>query len=191
MIPPVKKALLSAGLTLLLTACGGGGEVACEAMYWDAEEELGTCLPDGWHVLDRDQLDERGVPGEVIVGFQADTPVSGQFATVVVTHEALNDDMTSAEYSDASVISIQGLPGYNEIDQQTIAIDEEDVTLHVYTAQPREEQPESRFYQVSAAKGSDGYTFTGATPVSVPDELEEQVLLIVRSATFTEPETEE
>jgi hypothetical protein len=175
---------------LLLAACGGGGsqEAACEFGYWDGQ--IGTCLPEGWHALERGELDDRGVPAEVVTAFQSDTPVSGQFATVTVTREVLTTPLSSTEYSEASVQSVQGLPGYDEVDQKDIEIDGEEVSLHVFTAQPRDDQPESRFYQVSAVSGTTGYTFTAATPVSVGSDLEEQILLILRSATFTKPEGE-
>lgn len=148
----------------------------------------GTCLPAGWHSLDREELDDRGVPAEVVAAFQSDQPYSGQFATITVTREALAQPLSSTDYSEASVQSVTGLPGYEEIDQRAIEIDGEDVTLHVFAAQPQTDQPESRFYQVSAMGGNAGFTFTAATPISVDGTLEEQVLLIMRSATFIPPE---
>ena len=187
----MRKLIATFGCTLLLSACGGGGgtEASCTSEYWDGT--VGTCLPDAWHVVDRAELDERGVPAEVVAAFQSDTPFSGQFATVTVTREPLAEEMTYTEYSEASVESVTGLPGYVELDKQNITIDGEDVTLHVFTAQPSEDQPESRFYQVSMANDGNGYTFTVAVPVSVSEELEEQVLTILQNATLQEPEGEE
>lgn len=183
----MKRYHASLALSVLLASCGGssGGDIACELQYWDGE--VGTCLPGDWHALDREELDDRGVPEEVIVAFQSDSPVSGQFATVTVTREALAQTMSSTDYSDASIVSVEGLPGYNQIDKQNLEIDGEDVSLHVFIAQPRDDQPESRFYQVSAVGVDAGYTFTASLPVSVDEELEEQALLILRNATFEAP----
>lgn len=202
MIRVMRKTFAITAFCLLLASCGGDEDtgLACETTYWDGE--VGTCLPAGWRVVDRSQLDERGVPAEVAVAFQSEDPYSGQFATVTVTREALGQTMTTEEYSEASIISVQTLPGYTEVDKREITVDDTEIDLHVFTAQPRDDQPMSRFYQVSAVSPkSAGYTFTGATPVSTPDELEEQVTTILRRITFkgdgevttnqeTEPEME-
>ncbi len=190
MIRVMRKTIVASALLLLLSACGGSeGEVACEMEYWDGT--VGTCLPTGWHALDRAELDDRGVPTEVVAAFQSDNPTSGQYATITVTREALARVMTTPEYSEASVQSVVGLPNYDEVDQVDVTIDDDDVSLHVFTAQPNPEQPESRFYQVSAVADGAGYTFTAATPVSIDATLEEQVLVILRSATFVGPDGEE
>lgn len=176
--------------SLFLAACGGGAEVAtCTFNYWSGT--VGTCLPDQWHVIDRQELDERGIPEEVIVAFQSDVPVSGQFVTVTVTREALAEPLDAQEYSDASILSVQQLPGYDEIDQRSIDIDGESVDMHIYTAQPREDQPETRFFQASTVSGNVGFSFTGATPVSIDSDIEAQVVSILEGATFLSPTEEE
>lgn len=187
----MNKRLLLLSLALPLAACGGDDpvEVTCDSFYWDGT--VGTCLPDGWTVVDRDALDERGVPSETIVAFQSETPVAGQFATVTVTQEPLAEEISSTDYSDASVQSVETLPGYELLDETDIQIDGEDVILHVFSAQPREEEPQNRFYQVSMTKGNRGYTFTAATPLAVEEPLEGQVLLLLENATLTEPEETE
>lgn len=192
-ILPMNKRLLLLTLVLPLAACGGGddapSEVSCDSFYWDGT--VGTCLPDGWTVVDRDALDERGVPAETIVAFQAEAPVSGQFATVTVTQEPLAEPISSTDYSDASVQSVETLPGYELLDEVDVTIDGEDVILHVFAAQPRDEEPQNRFYQVSMSKENRGYTFTAATPLAVEESLEAQVLLLLENATLVEPEEEE
>lgn len=186
----MRRFSLSLITLVFLAGCGGGStaDATCESSYWD--DTIGTCVPEGWHVVDEEQLDDRGVPDEVVVAFQSDTPFSGQFPTVTVTRETLPRSMTSAEYSEASVLSVQALPNYDEIDKKTVAVDKEDVELHIFTAQPREDQPVTRFYQVSAVSEGIGYTFTAATPVSVNGDLDAQIRLILSNATFTEPEGE-
>jgi len=170
---------------LLLTACGGSNTAAvCDRGYWDGT--VGTCVPEGWVVLDRAQLDQKGMPPEVVVAFQSETPVSGQFVTVTVTREAMNQPLSSPDYSDASIASVAGLPGYDEQDRQAVTVDGEDVDIHIYNAQPSPDQPESRFYQLSAVANSAGYSFTAATPVSVPDAVEAQVLSMLNSVTFVQ-----
>jgi hypothetical protein len=181
--------IAAVALSVVLSACGGGSaEVACENLYWDGT--VGTCLPANWKVLDRGLLDQRGAPPEVIVAFQADTPVSGQFPTVTVTREALKQEMTSAEYSEASVQSVTTLPGYEEGDQATVTVDEADVALHTFTAQPRPEEPRVRFFQVSMAAQSTGYTFTGAVPLTVPAAVESAIKLVLQNATLREQKGE-
>lgn len=186
MLPSMRRILAALGLCLLVTACGSSSASTCTRSYWDGT--VGTCLPDGWRVVDRSELDDRGVPDEVLVAFQSQKPYSGQFATITVTREPLQQPLTGTEYSDASILSVQTLPNYTEIDLRSITVDDEDVVLHVFTAQPQDDQPESRFYQLSSVKGNAGYTFTAATPVSIPDELEDGILAILGGSTFTAPE---
>jgi hypothetical protein len=183
----MRRVLALAGL-LLLTACGGSEATVCERGYWDGS--VGTCVPEGWQVLDRAMLDEKGMPPEVVVAFQSETPVSGQLVTVTVTREALTQDLSSADYSEASIASVSGLPNYEEEDRQAATVDGEEVEIHIFTAQPSPDQPESRFYQLSAVSDSVGYTFTAATPVTVSDEVAGQVLSMLQNVTFVQEEGE-
>ncbi len=179
----MKKILLSACSLLFLSACGGASTtVTCTNEYWDGT--VGTCLPAGWHVVDRSALDARGIPPEVIIAFQADQPFSGQFATVTVTREPLNKQLTSEEYSEASVQAVSGMAGYTKVDSTNITIDDQTVALHTFTAQPRADEPKTRFMQVSAVSGMTGYTYTAATPVAVDSALDKQVQLILKNATL-------
>ncbi len=138
-------------------------------------------------MVERATLDQRGVPEAVVVAFQADKPFSGQFATVTVTKEALNKQMTSTEYSDASVQSVSGMPGYEKVDIVKKTIDGQEVSLHTFTAQPQTDQPKTRFYQISLLSGLTGYTYTAATPVAVDSTLEKQIQLILGNATLVDP----
>lgn len=181
-----RSTLTFLALSLFLTACGGTtSSVSCAQQYWDGT--IGTCLPDGWHVLDRANLDLRGAPGEVTVGFQADNPIAGQYTVITVTREALNDAMTASEYSDASIASVKTLPAYAEIDTQKVTIDKDNILLHVFSAQPKSDEPKTRFYQMSTVAGTAGYSFTAATPLTVDKTVESQILLILKSVTFTKP----
>jgi hypothetical protein len=184
----MKKTLLSLICSgLLLAACGGGSaEVACENQYWDGT--VGTCLPGGWQVLDRGVLDQRGAPAEVMVAFQADQPVSGQFPTVTVTRELLKEAMEPVQYSDASIQSVTTLQGYEEGETETVTIDGNDLKLHTFSAQPRADEPRVRFFQVSTAAGTSGYTFTGAVPLTVEDTTEGQIKLILGNVTLQDPD---
>lgn len=176
------RLLVSSSFLAFLAACGGGTVVECTQSYWDGE--VGTCLPDGWHVLDRSNLDDRGVPEEAVVAFQTDESISGQYLTIVVTREVLPEEVASTDYSEAGVASVSSLPGFARLDERTVEIDGEDHILHVFTAQPSDEQPMARFYQISMAKGRQGYTFTAATPVSIDDSAEERITAILENATL-------
>ena len=181
---------LTLGLCALLVACGGGGaSTACVSEYWDGS--IGTCLPEDWKVVEKSALEQRGVPPEVVVAFQAEQPVSGQFPTVTVTREALTEEIEPTQYSELSVQSVRGIPQYEEIDDREITIDDETVHLHIFSAQPREEEPKAKFYQVSVALGTTGYSYTAALPLGVEDDLEDQVLLILENATLLPPTEEE
>jgi hypothetical protein len=185
----MRKTLAIVGFCLVLAACGGSNSTAtaCSTTYWNGT--VGTCLPSDWQAVERADLDKRGVPAEVIVAFQSKVPYSGQFATVTVTRETLGQPLTSKQYSDASIASVQGLPAYTKVDLQKTTVDGEDVQLHIFTAQPRKDAPESRFYQVSAVSGGIGYTFTAAIPVAPPKELEQGVLTIMKAVTFKDGQT--
>ncbi len=177
--------LVTTVLLTVLAACGGSAPVACEQSYWDGE--VGTCLPSGWHVLDRANLDDRGVPEEAVVAFQTDESIAGQYLTIVVTREDFSQEVLSPDYSEAGVASVSTLPGYARLDERSVEIDGEDHILHVFTAQPSEEQPMARFYQLSLAKGRQGYTFTAATPVSIDDSAEDRITAILENATLQAP----
>lgn len=171
---------------LLLAACGGGTAVECTLSYWNGE--VGTCLPEGWNVLERANLDARGVPEEAVVAFQTNESVAGQYLTIVVTRERLAEAVTSPDYSEAAVASVGTLPGYARLEERSVTLDEQDHILHVFTARPSDEQPIARFYQVSLAKGLNGYTFTAATPVSIDDSAEDRIVAILMNATLNKPE---
>lgn len=144
-------------------------------------------MPAGWHVLDRANLDDRGVPEEAVVAFQTDESIAGQYLTIVVTREHLAQDVTSSDYSEAGAASVTSLSGYGRINERTVKIDGANHVLHVFTAQPSAEQPMARFYQLSMAKGREGYTFTAATPVSIDDSAEERIVAILENATLLPP----
>ncbi len=185
-----RRPLASLFLCLSLVACGGSEstDVTCELSYWDGQ--VATCIPDGWHVVDRTQLDQRGLPSEVFVAFQSDASISGQYPTVTVTREPLVEDVTSTAYSEASVESVKALPGYEQIDERSTAVDGQEVTLHIFSAQPRSEEPRARFYQLSLAREKQGYTFTAAVPLAVDEAIENQILLIMRNASLSAPPEE-
>jgi len=188
----MRRTLLTSlvSVSLLLAACGGesAADVACQSVYWDGT--LGTCLPADWQVIDRGGLDERGTPPEVLVAFQSEKPVAGQFPTVTVIRETLTQQLDSKAYSDASVRSVESLPGYEHIEAQDVTIDDATVSLHIFAAQPKPEEPKKRYFQVSFAGNGAGYTVTGATPLTVPDVIAAQVKLVLQNATLREPAAE-
>ena len=165
------RLVLPLALPLLLVGCGGSGSVAeCQDQYWDGA--VGTCLPDGWNVVDRETLSQRGVGEEVVAAFQDEDSVSGQFPTVLVTREAVAGDVTPEAYSKASVRSVTTLPGYKLVDSRSVVIDGSQVDMHIFSAQPLSEEPERKFYQISTTHGGAGYTFTALTPISTSSALE-------------------
>jgi len=97
----------------------------------------------------------------------------------------------AAAYSNASIRSVEVLPGYELLDQKDVTIDGEKVALHMFTAQPVDGEPRRRFYQVSTVAGDSGYTFTGTAPVSVDRSIEDQILTILQNATFEGKQEEE
>ena len=181
----VQRFAATACLTLLLFACGGsGGEssVECVLEYWNGE--VGTCLPEGWGVINRETLLLRGVTDELAVVFQADQAVSGQFPLVSVTQQRLSAQTDPLSFSQESVRSVTTLSGYTLVDLRDMTIDDNAVQLHIFRARPQISQPERTFYQVSTVQADKGYTFTGMTPVSVSGRTESEVLKIVGCATW-------
>lgn len=132
-------------------------------------------------------MQARGMPPEVVVAFQAGTAVSGQFPTVTVTREHLAQTTTSTAYSKASVEVVARRADYTKIDEQSISAGGGSVTLHVFSAQPINEEPRLRFYQVGVAQEDTGYVFTGALPLTSPDALIDEVKLILTNIAFTAP----
>lgn len=192
MILPMKRFLVPLFfLAILLSGCGGGEEsaAACDHPYWSGT--IGTCVPEGWNILDRVTLNETGIAEEVMVAFKREEAVAGQFPSVTVTQEPLAQPVDSTTYSAASIRSVTVLPGYKQIDVQKVKVDDEEVDLHIFSAQPDPEQPARRFYQVSAVSGSNGYTVTALTPQSPSRELEAEVNVMLKNVTFTEPAVSE
>ena len=183
----MKRFLSSLCLLAVLSACGGGSSsatVACKEQFWNGVVAL--CLPAGWTVLDREKLEERGVPQQVLVAFQSEQAVSGQTPTLTVTSEELPVALDSSAYSKASIRSVASLPGYTLIDSRTMQVEGQTVELHIFTAQPVEGEPERRFFQLSAVARNIGYTFTALTPVSIADQLQKEIMLIMNSVRFSE-----
>ena len=173
--------------TLLLSACGSSKtKAACEGQqYWNGT--IGLCLPAGWSVIEREGLTERGIAEDVIVAFKRDEAVAGQFPTVLVTQEALKQQVDPAAYSEANVRSVSILPGYKDIDTKNMTLDSVKVSLHIFTAQPQEGEAERRFYQVSTATKNFGYSVTGLAPLSPPKDVESEIETMLSSVTFVEP----
>jgi hypothetical protein len=186
----MKHVIVSIIFGLLLVGCSPSKtEVACSLDYWDGT--YGTCLPDQWVIVSPETLRQRGVPVETLVAFQSEVASSGQFPTVAVTREPLSNQVDPSVYSDASVRSVTSLPNYSQLDSKEVKIDDQTVTLHVFTSQPIESEPARRFYQISTVSDDVGYTITSTTPVSVSDEVEAQVKLILMQSTFIEAVEEE
>lgn len=184
----MKRLVAATGLAILLASCGSSGgtaEVACNEQFWDGE--VAVCLPTGWSIVDRETLADRGVPDEVLSAFQADKTASGQFPTVTVTKETLTEKLDSTLYSEASIKSVKTLPAYTLIDTQEITVDGKDVGLHIFTAQPVNDEPARRFYQVSAVSKGEGYTVTGLAPVTAATSLDKEIQLILKSTSFRKP----
>src|SRR3989344_142824 len=184
----MRRLALPLGISLLLVSCGGGSAVCCDKNYVD--EQVTICLPDGWIVLDRTTLEERGAPDDTIIAFQTEEPVSGQLPTVTVTFEPLADPIEPAEYSQASIRAVAALPGYELVDTSTVTIDDHDVDYHTFNAQPIADEPKRRFYQVATTSDDGGYAVTASTPIAVTDDLEEQVKAMLTGVTFEAPPEE-
>ena len=173
-------------LSFLLVSCGGSTTTAtCTRQYWDGL--VGTCLPADWAVIEREALSERGISEDVVVAFKREKAVNGQFPTVTVTQEALSAPVDAATYSAASVQSVSVLPGYKQIDQETLVIDGADITLHIFMAQPSQDEPEQRFYQLSTTMANFGYSVTGLTPLSPSRDIEKEIKQIMSTVTFQAP----
>ena len=177
---------------LLLVGCGGGsGSSECKNGFWNGE--VGTCLPESWEILEQETVRQRGVPEETVAVFQAGEAVSGHFPTVAITREQLVSPASSSDFSLASMRSVEIMVGYELVDTKKIKIDGEEVSIHIFNAQPVDSEPMRRFYQVSALTGADsdvGFTATAVTPMSIKEVLEKEVYVVLENLTFEGPEEE-
>ncbi len=176
---------------VLCTACSSSTSkktVVCTQQYWNGS--VGVCLPAGWHVLSKESMQTLGIPQETIAAFQSDIPHAGQIDTVTITSEPLTEEMKMKDYSAASMLAVSALADYQLIDKQTITVDSEEVSLHVFSARPSPDQPSRRYYQVSGVSKKIGYTFTGSFPLSISETEAAEVKLILESATFIDPSTQ-
>jgi len=171
---------------LMLSACGSATSttISCASYWFDS---VGVCLPDGWRILDRVALDDRGAPEDVIVAFQLNESVSGQYPTMTVTREPLTGTIDSTAYNEATMRSVAVLPGFEELDSRKVTIDGESLLVHVFLAQPEKDEPKRRFSQVSMVHDDAGYSVTALTPVSVNNTLESAVAQMIQSITFVAP----
>ena len=165
----------------LLAGCGEGATVSasCDREYHDDVENITLCVTDGWTVVDRETLRQRGVPDDTIVALQAEEAISGHFPTIAVTREVLAQPATPEAYSNASIRSVSVLPGYTLLESPAMKINGTDVQLHIFTAQPAIDEPARRFYQVSTTVKNNGYSVTATTPISVTDDLEKQITFLL------------
>lgn len=188
----MRRALILGLTTLLLAGCGGSGgssKVVCDQQFWN--QIFAVCLPKDWRVLSQETLTQLGVPEETVAAFQYTVPHAGQLDTVTVTKEPLSEDMETPEYSQSNVLAVSALPDYKLIDKQTVYVDGKESALHIFSARPSPDQPIRRYYQVSAASGRTGYTFTGSFPLSIQDSEADQVTFILKNVSFTDPKAAE
>ena len=180
----VRFLLASVFLCGFLAGCSSSKKVdiTCTKQYWNGT--IGMCLPDGWNVMEKERLDQLGVPSDTVLVLQTDQPVSGTYPNVAVTTETLARPVGTPEYSKGSVRAVSALPGYQLIDERTAKVDGMESEIHVYSAQPSADQPRVRFYQESAVSNGVGYTVTAFAPLSVSQALEQQILLMLQSFTF-------
>jgi hypothetical protein len=173
--------------TLALAGCSSGGSASttCVQQYWDGT--VGVCLPANWEVMSQETLTQRGMPEEVTAAFQSKDEVAGQRPTITITKETLTNEISASDYSTASIRSVGALPNFKQVDRRKFTWNAQNLEIHIFTAQPLPNEPERRFYQLSLTSKNTGYTVTGFTPVSVTSAVENQVLTIVRSITFTDP----
>jgi hypothetical protein len=173
-------------LAFILISCGSQSSASdCFKQYWDGE--VGTCIPSGWRIVDKQTMQERGVPDDALVAFQSDEPVSGQFLTVTVTKEQLREVVEPTLYSQANVRLVAALPGYELVDAATTTIDGEKVDVHIFNAKPIADESSRRFYQLSTVANGIGYSITGTSPINIEDATEKAILTIVQNLTFNDP----
>lgn len=184
----MKRFLTFSVITLLLAGCGSsndGSKVACDQQFWNGT--VAVCLPAGWKALDSTLLASRQVPEETIAAFQYATPHAGQIDTVTVVREPLSSDTRTTAYAEANVLAVSTLPDYKLIDKQTITIDGETSSLHVFSARLNPSEPIRRYYQSYVASDRTGYTFTGSFPLSITDSEASQIQFILKNVSLQDP----
>ncbi len=185
----MRRFFLSLFCLSLLSACSLSGTssttVSCSQQFWNGT--VAACLPSGWRVIAREELLRLGLPEETVAAFQNDTPHAGQLDTITITKEPLNSDISTSDYSAASILAVSSLPEYTLIDTQTVTIDGKSAKLHVFSSRPSPDSAQRRYYQVSAVHEKVGYSFTGSFPLSVTESEAAQVVFILKNVSFTDP----
>lgn len=184
----MRKLILLAMVTCMLVSCGGSSQnsgVDCVFEYWDGQ--YGTCLPEGWSVLDQETLYLRGITDETAVVFHFNEPVAGQFPNIALTKRPLAAQTMPGLYSQESIKSVAAYGGYTLLDLKEITIDGEELQLHIFKAKP-DGVKEYRYYQVSTVAGDFGYTLTAMVPVTIDSNLEEHILKIFGCSSWQQSE---
>lgn len=189
----MKRIFVAVVAATFLAGCGSSSsksnKVVCEQQFWNTM--FAACLPKGWRVLSNETLRQLGVPEETVAAFQFDTPHAGQLDTVTVTREPLSTEMKTPDYSQSNLLAVSALPDYRLIDKETVYIDGEQSSIHVFSARPSPDQPIRRYYQISVSKEKTGYTFTGSFPLSIEESEADQVKFILKNVSFNDPNPEE
>lgn len=188
----MKRIFVAVVAATFLAGCGSSSskssKVVCEQQFWNTM--FAACLPKGWRVLSNETLRQLGVPEETVAAFQFDTPHAGQLDTVTVTREPLSTEMKTPDYSQSNLLAVSALPDYRLIDKETVYIDGEETSIHVFSARPSPDQPIRRYYQISVSKEKTGYTFTGSFPLSIEESEADQVKFILKNVSFKDPNPE-
>lgn len=185
----MKRFFFALGLMIVCTACsstsGDRSTVMCDQQFWNGK--VSVCLPDAWKVVDEPALTTLGVSEEVVAAFQSTTPRAGQFDTVTLVREVLDQDLKTADYSEASILAVSTLPEYKLLDKQSALIDGEQASLHIFSARASAEKPVRRYYQVSAVHERVGYTATASFPLAIKDADASQVEFILKNISLVDP----
>ena len=170
-------------VTFALSACGGTRK-QCVEKVWTGQ--FGLCLASGWEQIPSEVLRKKGIPEETIAAFHLTEARADQRDNIVVSREILPAALTSFQYSEANIRTIEVMAEYALLEKREVEIEKEETILHIFSARPVPDLPTRRFYQLSLVKSKTGYSFTGTLPYSVEGAVEQSLIDMLLSATLKE-----
>ncbi|HLD07916.1 MAG TPA: hypothetical protein VJB60_02530 [Candidatus Peribacterales bacterium] len=177
---------VSIGMALMLLITGCSSAPTCTDIV--KTEEYSLCLIEDFEQVPDEELRAEGVPEETVAAFELKEERGGQRDNVVITRERVKSGVAPLTYAEANMKIVEKSPEYNLVEKREITVDSKETILHIFTARPVSDLPARRFYQVSFVKGTTGYVVTGTLPYSVDETIEEGLITMLMSVSFTPQE---
>jgi len=122
------------------------------------------------------------IPKETVAAFTAPEAYNGYFINVNIVKENLKQEVSGIDYARANVnLSGETLTDYKKIQEAKIDISGTPGLVHIFEARLNPSEKLTRFVQLYATKGKDGYIVTGGMLPDTPKEMRDEVGAVVTS----------